>query len=261
MWRQHARLGLATVVALFATLAAGAMTAGKATAAPAAPTASIPQVIAADDNLKTLVALLQSTGLDKGLAGGRYTFFAPTDAAFAKVPAATMKHLAGDPEALKELLLYHTVAGEIDAAAARNVSTLMTLDAARVGVSEVGESLYVNNAKIVGDSVADNGIVHTIDTVLMPPDPSALGSSRIGYCAVAGNTSPTGAPIRPGRFINLRAGQPAADFHYAGAAPANYIEGVGISCLVPSSGYKQEGVAPASRFVPAGTYPYWAKIG
>jgi fasciclin domain-containing protein len=136
----------------------------------------------------------------------------------------------------------------------------MTLDQARVGVSVVADGLYVNNAKVVsGETTADNGLVYAIDTVLMPPDPSALGSARVGYCAVAGNTLPSGAPVRPGRFLNLRDGQPEADFHYAGAVIANYLEGVGITCLTPSSGFKQEGTAPGNKHVPAGTYPYWAK--
>jgi hypothetical protein len=83
----------------------------------------------------------------------------------------------------------------------------MTLDQARVGVSVVAAGLYVNNAKVVsGGTTADNGLVYAIDTVLMPPDPSALGSARVGYCAVAGNTLPSGAPVRPGRFLNLRDG-------------------------------------------------------
>ena len=257
---RHVGVGLVALVALLGVLVAGSLKAETGQAATAAPTASITQVVAAADNLKTLTALLQSTGLDKALAGGQYTVFAPTDAAFAKIPEAALKQLAADPEALQAVLLYHAVAGKFDSAAAKTVSSLVTLDGTKVGVSVVGDSLYVNNAKVVaGDALADNGVVHAIDTVLMPLDPSALGSARVDYCAVAGNTTPSGNPIRPGRFLDLRDGQPEADFHYVGAQPANFLEGVGITCRVPSSGFKQEGTAQPSLGVPAGVYPYWAK--
>jgi uncharacterized surface protein with fasciclin (FAS1) repeats len=254
------RAWLAAVLALLGVFVAGSVTEG-ARGATAAPTESITQVVAGNDNMKTLASLLQATGLDKTLAArGQYTVFAPTDAAFAKVPADTMKQLAAEPEALKAVLLYHAVARKVDSEAAKNVSSLLTLDGARVGVSVVADALYVNNAKVVaGETAVDNGIVYAIDTVLTPPDPAALGSARVGYCAVAGNTLPSGAPVKPGRFLNLRDGQPEADFHFAGAVIANYLEGVGVTCMTPSSGFKQEGVAPATKHVPAGVYPYWAK--
>jgi uncharacterized surface protein with fasciclin (FAS1) repeats len=256
-------VGLATLVVV-AALVASSVRVEAAHAATATEAATITQVVAAADNLKTLAALLQATGLDKTLAtsGQKYTIFAPTDAAFAALPAATLAGLASDPEALKSVLMYHAVAGEISSDAAKSTTSLMTLDGARVGMSVVGDSLYVNNAKVVaGGTAADNGVVYAIDTVLMPPDPAALGSSRVGYCAVAGNTYPSGTPVKPGQFLNLQAGQPDADYHYAGAVPAAYAEGIGLTCVTPSTGYKQEGMAPANLHVPANTYPYWAKTG
>lgn len=67
------------------------------------------------------------------------------------------------------------------------------------------------------------------------PAASAPEASRIAYCSVSGNTMPNGAPLAPGTFLNLLAGQPASDKHYTGAVPAWYVQGVGLTCeLTPA---------------------------
>lgn len=265
MLRSLRRPARATL-ALLALAAATAALAATATASTSRAKADIVGTAVANGNFKTLAALLQATGLDKVLASkGPFTVFAPTDEAFAKVPKATLDALAANPEALKSVLLYHVVAGAVPASVAKTLSSATTAGGSQVGISVVDGSVYVNNARVVtADVVADNGVIHVIDTVLIPPAPAhgsrlAGTTSGAGYCAVAGNTTPAGRPIAPGTFLDLDYGQPARDFHYAGASPANFVQGIGLTCLAPPVGYTQKGTAPESLGVPAGLYPYFAK--
>ena len=111
MKRLIALISCAVVVAAVPAVAgaAGARTAS-------APTKTIVQIAAADPNFSTLVKLLKEAGLVSVLSGKTdYTVFAPTNAAFAKVPAATLKALAANKAKLKSVLLYHVVAGTVPA--------------------------------------------------------------------------------------------------------------------------------------------------
>ena len=123
---------------------------------------------------KTLASLLTSAGLVKTLQGkGPYTVFAPTDAAFAKVPKATLNKLAKDKMLLKSVLLYHVVSGKVPA------STVVTLDGksaktvngAPVKISVKGGKVYLNGTTRVTatDIKASNGVIHVINKVLLPP--------------------------------------------------------------------------------------------
>lgn len=249
------RTGVMLVAAVIAGMAISAAMTSDARAASAA---TLPETLVANGNFKTLVSLLQATGLDATLAtGGPFTVFAPTDAAFAKVPAATLAFLAANPEALKSVLLYHVVSGEVPASVATTLSSATTVGGAMIGLSVVGDALYVNNAKVVtADVAADNGVAHVIDTVLIPPADPVMGASRAGYCSVAGNTTPSGTPIPAGKFLELLRGQPSWDYHYAGATPAIYVEGKGITCQAPA-GIAAEGTAPDNKNVPGSFYPYY----
>lgn len=253
------RAALAALAA--AVIAALAVATSDARAATNATAANLPGAIAGADNFKTLAALLEATGLDETLATeGPFTVFAPTDAAFAKVPAATLEALAADPDALTAVLLYHVVSGRVPASVATTLTSATTVNGAMVGLSVVGDALYVNNAKVVtADVAADNGVIHAIDTVLIPPSEPTTGTTRAGYCSVAGNTTVTGTPIPAGQFLELLIGQPGWDYHYAGALPARYIEDMGITCKQPPAGYTLDGTAPESLGVPADLYPFWAK--
>ena len=156
---------------------------------PAPPLPNIVETAVAAGQFTTLVHLLQVTGLDAALAGpGPFTVFAPTDAAFAKVPKATLDALAADPTLLKKVLLYHVVSGRISAADAARARIATTLEGDKVFFhSRCGgpfwwfvrrahqlpawcNVLRVNNATIVTPDIAtSNGVIHAIDTVLMPP--------------------------------------------------------------------------------------------
>lgn len=247
----------ALIIAVFAAVATSSVATGNARAATNASAANLPETLVADGNFKTLVALLQATGLDAVLAsGGPFTVFAPNDAAFAKVPAETLAFLAANPDALTSVLLYHVVPGAVPSSVATTLSSAGTVNGAKIGLSVVGGSLYVNNAKVVAaDVAADNGVAHVIDTVLIPPSAMLMGQPNVGYCAVTGNTTPAGEPIAAGTFLNLGLGQPGWDYHYAGATPAVFVEGKGITCDVPAGA--AEGTAQESLGVPGGFYPYY----
>ncbi len=119
-------------------------------------------------NFKTLAAAVTAAGLiDTLKSAGPFTVFAPTDEAFAKVPKATLDSLLADKAALTKILTYHVVAGKVMAAdvKAGHVKTVQGSDLAMA--TEGG--VTVNGAKVVAADVAtSNGVIHAIDTVLMP---------------------------------------------------------------------------------------------
>jgi hypothetical protein len=86
--------------------------------------------------------------------------------------------------------------------------------------------------------------------------PNTGNPAKVGYCSVAGNTLPDGTKLPPNTFIPLNPGQPDYDDHYTGAVPANYIEGVGITCDAPPAGFVRMGFAD-NDMVPKDTYPYY----
>ncbi len=111
-------------------------------------------------------------------------------------------------------------------------------------------SLYVDDTAGIDVGSIRSWILRLF--VLMP--------DRAGYCAAEGNTDPyTGAPIRAGRFMDLELEQVLSDESYAGATPANYVDGVGITCGPIPQGFVQQGFAPESLGVPANTYPFYKK--
>ena len=133
-----------------------------------ATTQDIVDTAVAAGNFSTLVAAVKAAGLVETLKGaGPFTVFAPTDEAFAKVPKATLDGLLADKAALTKVLTYHVVAGKVMAAdvKAGHVKTVQGTDLAMA--TEGG--VTVNGAKVVAaDVAASNGVIHAIDTVLMP---------------------------------------------------------------------------------------------
>lgn len=123
---------------------------------------------------KTLASLLTSAGLVKTLQGkGKFTVFAPTDAAFAKLPKATLDKLAKDKMLLKSVLLYHVVAGKVPASkvVTLNGKAAKTANGALVSISIRNGKVYLNRSTQVTktDIMASNGIIHVINKVLLPP--------------------------------------------------------------------------------------------
>ena len=138
---------------------------------PDEPLPSLPELVSQTEQFSTLLSLLQAAELVDVLAEeGPFTVFAPTNDAFAKLPAAAVEALLADKDALRNVLLYHVVAGAKVAA-----ETAVTLDAATmangqdVTIRFDGKELSINDAKVIATDVeASNGIVHIIDSVLLP---------------------------------------------------------------------------------------------
>lgn len=128
---------------------------------------------------KTLVAAVQAAGLVEALQGtGPFTVFAPTDAAFAKLPAGTVEGLLKDPKALANILLYHVVSGEVKAAAVKDGLVAKTLQGSTVAFKVMDGKVMINGANIVAtDVMASNGVIHVIDSVILPPTPMSNGIS------------------------------------------------------------------------------------
>jgi len=134
--------------------------------------ANLQAVASRDPQLSTFVQLTQQAGLGDLLTGAApVTLFAPTNEAFQAVPAATMDHLAKAPQALKALLQHHAVAGATTRATlSADSTTLTTLAGTKVVLSKAGDYITVDEALVTqADVSAQNGVLHVIDRVLMPP--------------------------------------------------------------------------------------------
>ena len=131
---------------------------------------SVTETIAKTPSLSTLSGLIASAGLNDALnAAGPFTVFAPSNEAFKAVPAKTMEDLAKHPEKLKDVLTYHVVAGKSMAADVKN-SKVTSLNGAHLELSKAGDFVTVESAAVTtADIVASNGVVHIVDTVLIPP--------------------------------------------------------------------------------------------
>ena len=157
------------------------------------PSTTIVDVAVANGSFTTLVAALQATGLDTTLSDTTATFtvFAPTDEAFALLGQEAIDALLNDTEALADILTYHVISGEVDAAAAvASVGTTVEMvNGDEIGLSLDGENLLVNLATVTfTDIQADNGIIHVIDAVLMPPADRAELTMNVVDTAIAAGT-------------------------------------------------------------------------
>ncbi|MEH2302082.1 fasciclin domain-containing protein [Nostoc sp.] len=117
----------------------------------------------------TLVAAIQAAGLVDTLKGpGPFTVFAPTDEAFKKLPAGTVDALLKDIPKLKKILTYHVVSGKVLAADVVKLKTATTVEGSDVKI-DASNGVKINDAKVAtADVAADNGVIHVIDTVLIP---------------------------------------------------------------------------------------------
>ena len=119
----------------------------------------------------TLAAALDAAGLVGVLQGdGPFTVFAPTDAAFAKLPEGTVEALLADKEALTRILTYHVVSGEVTSDAVVNLTSAPTLAGIDAPIEVRMGNVYVAGAKVTtADVRTANGVIHIIDTVMLPP--------------------------------------------------------------------------------------------
>jgi uncharacterized surface protein with fasciclin (FAS1) repeats len=121
-------------------------------------------------SFKTLAAALEAAGLMEALKGeGPFTVFAPTDEAFAKLPAGTVEALLKDPKALGDILKYHVASGKLMAADVLKHSGIETLLGQTAPITLEGEKAYIGGAQIVTTDIqTSNGVIHIIDTVILP---------------------------------------------------------------------------------------------
>ena len=123
-------------------------------------------------NFKTLAAALGAAGLINTVSGpGPFTVFAPTDAAFAKLPAGTVENLLKpeNKDQLTAILTYHVVAGKVMAADVVKLSEAKTVNGKMLKVKVNGDSVMVNDANVTAtDIAASNGVIHVIDSVIIP---------------------------------------------------------------------------------------------
>jgi uncharacterized surface protein with fasciclin (FAS1) repeats len=143
-----------------------------------APMKNIVEVAVASGNFRTLVAAVEKAGLAETLEGpGPFTVFAPTDVAFAKLPAGTINALLMDREKLASVLTYHVVSGRVVAAdiTRMNGATPTTVNGQKLDVVVRDGKVYVNGAHVTtADVYASNGVIHVIDGVLLPKTEPAM---------------------------------------------------------------------------------------
>lgn len=141
----------------------------------------IVETASAAGDFGTLVTAVQAGGLVETLKGdGPFTVFAPTDEAFAKLPQGTVEALLKDEPKLRSILKYHVVAGEVDAAHVANLNQAKTLLGQSLNLS-THDGVRVGNAQVTAADIrCRNGIIHVIDTVLMPEDDIVDVASKAG---------------------------------------------------------------------------------
>lgn len=137
-----------------------------------APTPDIVDTAVAAGSFKTLAAALKAAGLVDTLKGpGPFTVFAPTDEAFAKLPAGTVESLLKpeNKDQLVKILTYHVVAGKVMAADVVKLDSAKTVQGGSLAIKVVDGKVWVDGAQVIKtDIVASNGVIHVIDSVVLP---------------------------------------------------------------------------------------------
>ena len=198
---------------------------------------SIVEVATEAGTFATLLAAVDAAGLAGALSdeSASLTVFAPTEEAFAALPEGTLDALLADPDALANILTYHVLGSAVTVSAAAELAgtTVETLNGGEVALTARGADLYVNEAKVVAyDIEASNGVIHVIDTVLLPVDltPSALTIAEIAVAdenfetlvAAATAADLVGTLSDPDASLTLFAPTDAA-FDAMGAAAVQYL--------------------------------------
>ena len=164
--------GMSTPSGGMSTPSGGMSTPTKTPKATTSTGKTIVSIASGNKNFSTLVTALKAADLVETLsAEGPYTVFAPTNAAFAKIPKATLANLLKpeNKEQLKKVLTYHVVSGAVTSKMLKS-GKVATVEGGNVTVKISGKKVRVNNANVImADVKASNGVIHAIDTVLMPP--------------------------------------------------------------------------------------------
>lgn len=177
-----------------------------------AQTQSIVDIAVGNPDFSTLVTALQAAGLVETLQGaGPFTVFAPTNAAFAKVDPATLAALLNDKAALTRVLTYHVVAGKVLAADVVKLTSAKTVEGSDVNIAVMGSMVMLNGSTTVTatDIQASNGVIHVIDSVLLPPNLTIAAAAAPAAPAASGNA--VDAVLADPQFSTLAAALTAAD--------------------------------------------------
>ena len=135
-----------------------------------AASADIVGVASSAGTFNTLLAAAKAAGLvDTLQSDGPFTVFAPTDEAFANLPEGMVDSLLANPDKLKQVLLYHVVPGKVLASEVAGLSSATTAQGSDIAIVIKGGSVMINDAKVIKtDVIASNGVIHVIDTVIVP---------------------------------------------------------------------------------------------
>jgi transforming growth factor-beta-induced protein len=181
---------------------------------------SIVDIAVEDGRFTTLVTAVEAAGLAETLSGdSEFTVFAPTDDAFAALPEGTVDSLLEDPEgALKDILLYHVVAGAVPAETAVTLDSAETVQGEPVTISVMDGNVILNDSAnvIIPDIMASNGIIHVIDAVILPPSMTEAAAEEetaeeeMVEDGAMDNNSIVDIAVEDGRFTTLVAAVEAA---------------------------------------------------
>ena len=158
-----------TRLLVFAVAAIALAAPGAASARPAED-ADIVRTAASAGQFKTLLRLATRAGLADDLSNGKaLTVLAPTDKAFARVPASTLRKLQADRALLRRVLLYHVIAGNVPSTTVVKLRSAKTLAGPSVRIRVSGKSVFVDKAKVTKTDIrTSNGIIHVLNAVLIP---------------------------------------------------------------------------------------------
>lgn len=170
--RIRPRIAPAAVVIAVAAAVAAAPATAQHSSSPAKPKQNIVQVASSNPQFSTLVSLIKDAGLVGALSGkGPFTVFAPTNAAFKKIPAATLAQLKANPDQLKAVLTYHVLPKQVLAAQVVKLNAARTLEGSGIKIRTRNGVVRINDtARVTATNVmASNGVIHVITNVLIPP--------------------------------------------------------------------------------------------
>ena len=161
-------LGLVLALGTVPAFAGGSCSGSSA--AQAANSGDIVATASASGSFNTLVAAVQAAGLVETLqSDGPFTVFAPTDDAFAKLPEGTVEALIADPDQLRAILLYHVVPGKVMAADVVSLDSATTAQGSDLKIALADGGVRINNANVTATDIeTSNGVIHVIDTVIIP---------------------------------------------------------------------------------------------
>lgn len=178
-----------TNIALGAALAATVLACGPRALAQDRAAPTVLELAKGDGRFRTLVAAVEAAGLAADLSGeGPFTVFAPTDEAFAALPAGTVDRLLARPQELRRVLLHHVARGRRPAAEVVEYDAVQTLAGTTLKIDARGGTVRIGEGRVViADLRARNGVVHVVDRVLLPP-PAAGGGSDLAEVARSAGT-------------------------------------------------------------------------